>query len=213
MMRRNPILSETEAFGVVVTITAITAIAVLVGLLMSNLAGIVVFVVLAGVAFVVYMGRPEDRRRKPLRIAAHESHLPGPAGRRHVLVVANEALGGERLAESMHRLDARTVQFDILAPVLGSRTHLMLTDLDGETEDARRRLARSVSWARAQGFAVHGAIGEASPVTAIEDELRLHGAEQVIIFTGREDRWQERDELERVRQELDVPVHEISAER
>jgi MFS superfamily sulfate permease-like transporter len=212
-MRRNPILSESDAFGVTLTITAVTVVAVLVGWLISSLVGIVVLVVLAGVAFVVYMGRPEHRRRRPLRIAAREPHPLSPHGRRHVLVVANEALEGERLAERMRHLDAKTVVFNILAPVLASRTHLALTDLDAETEDAHRRLARSISWARAQGFAVHGAVGEASPTTAIEDELRLHGAEQVIIFTGHKDRWQERNELERVRQELDVPVHEITAER
>jgi hypothetical protein len=212
-MRRNPILSEGDAFGVTLTITAITAIAVLVGWLVSGLVGVAVFLVLVAAALAAYMGTPERRRRRPLRIAAREPHpLRGPRGRRHVLVVANEALAGERLAERMRRLDARTVEFDILAPVLGSRAHLAFTDLDAETEDARRRLARSVAWARAQGFTVHGAVGEAGPATAIEDQLRLHGAEQIIIFTGDGDHWQERNDLKRVRQELDVPVHEIAAE-
>ena len=61
--------------------------------------------------------------------------------------------------------------------------------------------------------AVYGRIGDASPTTALEDELRDFGADEVIVVTHPRDRetWQERGELERLRAELDVPVVHLVA--
>jgi hypothetical protein len=51
-------------------------------------------------------------------------------------------------------------------------------------------------------------------VVAIEDELRDFGADEVIVVTHSRDRetWQERGELERLREELDVPVTHVVAD-
>ncbi|MGO9496680.1 MAG: hypothetical protein ACLQA5_08235, partial [Solirubrobacteraceae bacterium] len=56
-----------------------------------------------------------------------------------------------------------------------------------------------------------GEVGDPSPNTAIEDQLRDFGADEVIVVTHPREReaWQEHGELERLRRELDVPVTHI----
>jgi hypothetical protein len=212
-MRRSPIVSETDAFRLTVASAALAFISVLVGWLMTPLAGVVVFTVVALAGFCGYMSRPDRSRRLPLRAAAQERHPHGaPAGRRHVIVVANETLAGDALGAYIRGIDGGRVELDILAPVLTSRTHLAYTDVDAETRQARARLGRSLSWARSQGFAARGEIGDPSPTTALEDELRDFGADEVIVATSQAGptRWQERAELEQLREELDIPVKQVA---
>ena len=76
-----------------------------------------------------------------------------------------------------------------------------------------RRLERSLAWARERGIAARGEIGDPNPTSAIEDELRDFGADEVLVVTHPRERqtWQERGELERLQRELDVPVTHIVA--
>ena len=86
--------------------------------------------------------------------------------------------------------------------------NVVIADIDRAREQARARLERSLAWAREQGVVARGEVGDPSPTTAIEDELRHFGADEVIVVTHPSERetWQERGELERLRRELDVPV-------
>ena len=83
-----------------------------------------------------------------------------------------------------------------------------MSDIDHELADARERLKQSLAWALAQGIDVRGEVGDPSPLTAIEDELRRFGADEVIVVThGRAAQsWQERREVERLQRELHMPV-------
>ncbi len=100
----------------------------------------------------------------------------------------------------------------MLAPVLTSHVHFGMTDIDRELTDARSRLEASLAWAREHGIPAHGEVGDPSPTTAIEDELRDFGADEVIVVTHPRNResWQERQELARLREELDVPVTQLA---
>jgi hypothetical protein len=56
-------------------------------------------------------------------------------------------------------------------------------------------------------------IGDPAPATRIEDLLRACGADEVLVVTAdAAESWQERVEIERVLDELDVPVVQIPAE-
>jgi len=207
---RFPIRSETDAFRLTVATAALAGIAVAIGLLSSVLVGMVAFAAMALLALSAYLRSADRERRQPLREAAAAPHpLGGIAGARHVLVVANEPLEGEELRERIAGAEDGRVELDVLAPVLSSRTHLAYTDIDEGMRQARRRLERSLSWARTQGFLAHGSVGDAiSPTTAIEDQLRAFGADEVIVVTAEPEaeHWQERDQIRRLRDELDVPV-------
>ena len=134
-----------------------------------------------------------------------------PQAGHHVLVVANEALAGAELAELILQHGREHVDVDVLAPVLASPLHYAVSDIDRELAEARTRLERSLAWAHEHKIVARGEVGDPNPTTALEDELRSFGADEVIVVTHRRDRetWQERGELARLRRELEVPITHV----
>jgi hypothetical protein len=185
---------------------------VLIGWLTEAVVGVAVFLLAFVLAAIAYLRAPNPDRHTPLREAAHEAHPHGASpGKHRVLVVANEALSGDELRERIVGRDDERIEVDILAPVLTSHRHYAVSDIDRELDQARARLERSLAWAREQGIVARGEVGDPNPTTAIEDELRDFGADEVIVVTHPSERetWQERGELERLRCELEVPVTHV----
>jgi hypothetical protein len=211
-MVRTPITSERDAFWLTVAGVAIILAALLVGWLIDVWAGVALFVVAVIVAGTAYLRSPDPAQRSSLEEAEQEPHFYRAPGRKHVLVIANEVLGGEELARRLSNGNGSgDVEVDVLAPVLTSHVHFTVSDIDAETEQARARLRSSLEWVRAQGVHARGAIGDPNPITAIEDQLRSFGPDEVIVVTHPEQTWQERAELERLRGELDLPVEQVVA--
>jgi hypothetical protein len=209
---RAPIQSESDAFRVNLGGSLLIIVSVALGWLTVPLAGVGLFVLGGVAAAVAYLRVARSDRRPILREAAQAPHPHGAvAGARHVLVVANQPLYGVELRERIFR-HGEEVELDVLAPVLTSHIHYGVSDIDQELEDARRRLQRSLAWAVTLNIVVRGRVGDPSPTTAVEDELRDFGPDEVIVVTHPRDRqtWQERDELERLRRELDVPVTHVA---
>jgi GABA permease len=207
---RIPILTETYFFRLALLIAASLAL----GAASSPLAGVLLFAagMLAAVAYEMVNPKP---RRSSLREAVHATHRHGSRGeQRHVLVVADSVLGGDGLRRALSERDGAALRLDVLAPVLSSRTHYWTSDLDAEIDEARRRLEASLAWLAAQGIDARGEVGDPDPLTAIEDELRDFGADEVIVVTGVRDRSNraEADVLARLKAELDVPVSHIVVE-
>ena len=210
---RTPIRSEPEAFRFTLASALLIGASLLIGWLSTPPVGVTVFAVGAAAALIAYLRAPNPDRPAQLREAAHAPHPHGARpGRRRVLVVANEVLAGYELRKRLTGTDRERLQIDVLAPVLTSHTHYAVSDIDRELEQARARLERSLAWARAHGIEAHGEVGDPSAGTAIEDELRDFGADEVIVVTHASEResWQERGELERLRRELDVPVTHVA---
>jgi hypothetical protein len=205
---RAPVRSESDAFRFTVVAALAVGVSVLIGWLITPLVGVAVFAIACLVAAFAYIHVAGPDVRAVLREAAAEPHPHGTPGRRHVLVVANETLGGAELRERLLGSDGERVEVDVLAPVLSTRVHLVMSDIDRDEARARARLDRSLAWARELGIDAHGEVGDPSPTTAIEDELRDFGADEVIVVTHPRERatWQENGELARLRRELDVPV-------
>jgi hypothetical protein len=208
---RAPIRSESDAFRATYGGALLVVVSVVVGWLTLPLAGVAVLVIGGAGATIAYLHVARSDRRPVLRDAAHAPHPHGAvAGERHVLVVANQALSGTELRERILR-HGEHVELDVLAPVLTSHVHYGVSDIDRELEGARARLERSLAWANTLNIVVRGEVGDPSPTTALEDELRDFGADEVIVVTHPPDRetWQERAELERLQRELDVPVTHV----
>jgi len=209
---RIPIRSEPEAFRFVVGLTALAVVAALVGWLTDAIVGVAILALGVLVALVAYARAPNPDRRMPLRDAQHAPHPHGAAdGARHVLVIANEVPSGADLKERLRARERERVEVDVLAPVLTSPLHYGVSDVDAEIRDARARLARSLAWMRDNGIVARGEVGDPSPASAIEDELRDFGADEVVVVTRAPDRasWQEHGELDHLRRELDVPVAHV----
>jgi hypothetical protein len=208
---RAPIRSESDAFRLTLGGALLAVFSVVVGSISVPLAGVAVFLLGAAMATIAYVRVARADCRPVLRDAAQAPHPHGAvAGERHMLVVANQALSGSDLRERILRHGGH-VALDILAPVLTSHLHYGVSDIDRELEDARSRLERSLSWAQTLHISVRGEVGDPSPTTALEDELRDFGADEVIVVTHPRERetWQERSELERLQRELDVPVTHV----
>jgi hypothetical protein len=129
-----------------------------------------------------------------------------------VLVIANRTLHAGELRAELHRRAASGSEIHIVAPILCSRIHYIASDVDQELGEARARLATALEWARAENLTATGNVGDPnSAFGAIEDELRRYGADEVIISTYPRgtSNWLETGIVERLRDELDVPVTHV----
>jgi hypothetical protein len=209
---RIPVRSETDALYVTCGIAALIAASLILGALVDPIAGLALFVGGVGGAVFWELGTEDPDRARPLRDAWSEGPHGGPAERRRVLVVANRTLAGENLRNALRRAAAAGAELRVVAPILPSRVHYIASDVDRELADARERLAAALEWARAEGLQADGTVGD--PFTAfgaVEDELRAFGADEVIVSTlppGRSN-WLEAGILERLRDELDVPITHV----
>ena len=211
-MTQVPFGSESGALRFTLGATVVIGATVLIGWL-SAVAGLAVFA--AATVWVALWRTYVSLRDRPAPLRRAISEAPLGRASQHadhrLLVVANEALAGSELRELILRHGREPVEVDVLAPVLASRIHYVVSDIDRELAEARRRLERSLAWARAQKIVARGEVGDPNPATALEDELRTFGADEVIVVTHPRDRetWQERGELARLRRELDVPVTHV----
>jgi hypothetical protein len=212
-MRRVPFGSEAGDFRFTLTAGLVIGASMFIGWLDSPAAGLVVVAAATVSAALSRLCVALRDRPAALRRAMSEAALDRarPHAGHHVLVVANEALAGAELAELILQHCREHVEVDVIAPVLASHIHYAVSDIDSELAEARTRLEDSLAWAREHKIAARGEVGDPNPTTALEDELRTFGADEVIVVTHPRDRetWQERGELARLRRELDVPVTHV----
>jgi hypothetical protein len=205
---RNPVRSERDAFRIVIGITTVLGAAVVLGALTAPLVGIALCVGAVAGALFWEIATTDPERRRPLREAAAAG--PGAStGRPRVLVVANRTLVSDVLRAELARRARDGAEVRVVVPILPSRIHYVASDIDAELREARGRLEQALAWARTQGLDVTGRVGDPSvALGAIEDELRLSGADEVVISTlprGRSN-WLETGIVERLREDLEIPV-------
>jgi nucleotide-binding universal stress UspA family protein len=203
----NPFRSEAEAYRFLLLTVGYFAAIAIAALAIGKWAGIIVFLVLtlAGVAYVV-----RARRVEPPRQA-----VPSRRGReneRRILVIANETVGGERLREEIRRRsEGYDEQVLVVCPALNSPLRHWASDEDDARVQAQKRLDASLARLRAAGVEAKGEVGDAEPVQAMEDALRLFGADEIIISTHPEGRsnWLEKGIVETARERLAVPITHV----
>jgi nucleotide-binding universal stress UspA family protein len=203
----NPFRSEAEAYRFLLLTVGYFAAIAIAALAIGKWAGIIVFLVLtlAGVAYVV-----RARRVEPPRQA-----VPSRRGReneRRILVIANETVGGERLREEIRRRsEGYDEQVLVVCPALNSPLRHWASDEDDARVQAQKRLEASLARLRAAGVDAKGEVGDAEPVQAMEDALRLFGADEIIISTHPEGRsnWLEKGIVGTARERFAVPITHV----
>jgi hypothetical protein len=211
---RNPIRSETDAFYLAFGGSALTGASVALAAVVDPVVGGALFA--GGVigAVVWEFATKDPDRRRPLREAAEEGHRRSATTRRRVLVVANRTLESEDL-EAIMRTRARGAELRIVAPILVSRIRYIASDVDRELREASARLDEAIAWARDAGLEASGKVGDPFvALGAIEDELRFFAADEIIISTyppGKSN-WLETGVVERLREELDIPITHVIAD-
>ncbi len=98
-----------------------------------------------------------------------------------ILVVANETVDGAVVHAATR--GRRAVEVLVIAPALNSRLRHWLSDEDEARRDAERRLGACLERLRAADVDAIGRVGDADPLLAIDDSLRLFPADEIVIAT------------------------------
>src|SRR3954466_12334062 len=151
------------------------------------------------------VGPVTHRRSVPMAVSSRP---------RRGLVVSNETVEAEILRDTIAARADRT-QVLVVAPALNTRLRHWLSDEDPARRAAERRLAGAPAGLRAPGADVDGWVGDADPLTAIEDALATFSADELLIATHREARsnWLPPDPLGRARGRLPPPGRHPRARR
>jgi GABA permease len=209
---RNPIRSEADAFHGALALSGLIVASGAVAAVVDPVAGgaLAVGGVIGALAWEFASTDPD--RRRPFSDAAAEGRRVGALTmRRGIPVVANRTLQGDELAEILRRC-APDAELRVVAPILVSRTHYLASDVDRELAEAQERLTAALAWAQSEGLHASGKVGDPQvALGAIEDELRSFAADEVVICTYPPglSHWLETGIVERLREELDVPVTHV----
>ena len=206
-MARNPFRSEAEAYRFLLLTVGYFALIVVAASIATWL-GVAVFVGLTGAAIVLWLrsrsNEPVVRPAVPARSGADDE--------RHILVIANETVGGEELLAILRRkAEGVREQILVVCPALNSQVRTWASDEDGARAAAQERLDASLARLRQDGIQARGEVGDGDPLQAIEDALRTFGADEIVISTHPEGRsnWLERNVVGAARDRFDVPITHV----
>jgi len=203
----NPLRSEAEAYRFLLLTVGYFAAIAIAALVLGTWAGVIVFLVLT-IAAVAYVAR--GHRSEPPRQTVPSRR--GSEHQRRILVIANETVGGERLRDEIRR---RSEGYEehvlVVTPALNSPLRHWASDEDGARVNAQERLNASLERLRLLGIDAKGEVGDGEPLQAMEDALRLFGADEIIISTHPEGRshWLEKNVVESARERFAVPITHV----
>jgi hypothetical protein len=205
----NPLRSEEDAFRFTLIVAVLVAPVVIAAIAFSTGAALVVG---GGVIVGVVIGLFVIERDEPAEKMLLGRSRPDDRTRR-ILVLANETLAGTALrGEIANRMAGGDAEVFVVCPALNvSKIKHWVSDEDGARREAQERLEAMISRLEHEGVQVRGDIGDADPVLAMEDALRLFPADEVIISThppGRSN-WLEREVVERSRERFPIPVSHV----
>ena len=130
-----------------------------------------------------------------------------------ILVIANETVESDLLAHAIRAKEASQVL--IVAPALNGRLRHWTSDDDVAHDAADERLRRSLDRLAASGIPANGMVGDADPLQAAADALRVFPAEELVVATHPEGRsnWLARGVVERARRRFGLPVVHLVVDR
>jgi hypothetical protein len=203
----NPLRSEEDAFRFTVVVAVLVAPIALAAILFGSGVGLAVAGGLAfGIAFALLVLRRESApERKSVRRRREDGH-------HRILVVANETLSGAALRDEIERRAAGSdTELFVVSPALNTKLKHWTSDDDEARANAHARLQSMLDTLDRDGYTATGDIGDGDPVQALEDGLRVFGADEVIVSTHPPGRshWLERDVIERARERFDVPITHV----
>ena len=127
-------------------------------------------------------------------------------------MIANETVGGGTLRDEIRR---RSEGYDehvlVVCPALNSAVRHWTSDEDGARVKAQERLDASLARLREAGLDAKGEVGDAEPIQAMEDAVRLFGPDEIIISTHPKGRsnWLEQGIVDAARERFAVPVTHV----
>jgi nucleotide-binding universal stress UspA family protein len=206
--------SEAEAFRFVLGSVVYFGL-IGIGTVINGWLGLGVFVALT-LGLLAWWARAR-RQEAPVQVASERRWA---ADERHILVIANETVGGERLRDELRtRSEGYREQVLVVCPALNSPIRHWASDEDPARAAAQERLESSLERLRELGIEARGEVGDGDPLQAMEDAMRTFGADEIIISTHPpgKSHWLEKGVVDRARQRFAVPithvVTDLAAER
>jgi hypothetical protein len=122
---------------------------------------------------------------------------------RHVLVLANETVGGAALMETLKRRASEgPLRVTVLAPVNRPQQGYVVYE-DTRRASAGRRLDRTLARLREAGIAAHGLVVDTDPLSAVKDALAVlePPADEIVVSTHpvQKSGWLRRDLISQIR--------------
>jgi len=127
---------------------------------------------------------------------------------RILLVASQTATDPPLLDAARRRARSSDTRFHLVVPATPRGLHRVVDPEVAGVDEAEQRLAAALpALSAAAGAAVTGHVGDANPLSAVEDALHLQGFDEIIISTlpGRVSRWLRLDLVSKVRA-LGLPV-------
>jgi hypothetical protein len=132
---------------------------------------------------------------------------------KHILVVANQTIGGAKLLDLVReRAQESDTSFTLVIPMTKPRSGYVIYE-DAVRDSAQVRLDLALSYLRSEDIVASGELGDEDPYTATLDALREYQPDEVIISTLPQSSsgWLRRDLVERIQDATTAPVtHVIS---
>jgi hypothetical protein len=131
----------------------------------------------------------------------------------HILVVANQTIGGAKLLGLVEeRAKEPDTSFTLVVPMTKPRSGYVIYD-DAVRDSAQVRLDLTLSYLRGEDVVASGELGDEDPFTATLDAIHEYRPDEVIISTlpHSSSGWLRRDLIERIQDAAGAPVtHVIS---
>jgi hypothetical protein len=142
------------------------------------------------------------------------SSRPGDWARpRKILVIANETCAAQGVVDEVRYRAGERGEVLVVAPAL-ARTrleHWLTSDLERRQEEAATRMEASIAAFNAAGVNARGHLGDADPLQALDDALRIFAPDEVVISTHppRRSTWLERQVVRRARERYELPISHV----
>ena len=131
----------------------------------------------------------------------------------HILVVANQTIGGAKLIDLVkERAKQPDTSFTLVVPMTKPRSGYVIYD-DAVRDSAQVRLDLTLSYLRSEEVVANGELGDEDPYTATLDAIDEYHPDEIIISTlpHASSGWLRRDLIERIQDASGAPVtHVIS---
>jgi hypothetical protein len=140
-----------------------------------------------------------------------EATTPQSGGTAHVLIVANETVGGEKLFEAIeHRAARGPIRCTVVCPQNPPRKGYVIHE-ESVRSAAQIRLDLTLARLRGMGIEAQGEVMDPDPYLAVQDAVRLYRPDEIIISTHPYPRsgWLRRDLVERIRSWSKLPVEHV----
>jgi hypothetical protein len=129
----------------------------------------------------------------------------------HILVVANETIGGAKLVDTIReRAKQEDASFSLVVPMTKPRAGYVIYD-EAVRDAAQVRVDLALSYLRGEGITANGEVGDEDPFTATMDAIREYEPDEIIVSTlpAVSSGWLRRDLIERIEGESGLPVTHI----